>query len=417
MLPRSISRYISLQIILLISIIMLVFIGMINLVYDWGNDDSVHYFMSQEAESYIDQNLPAKQNAPIVIFPEYNALPKAIQHLFGDPTWADGELYFEYQDGQFIYLLPYYNPNTDQFLFALHIYDESLDSAMIGLTIGDLTALLALVLAILSIGVIHNLGWSVLKPIKSLREWNRHVASKDIMPTIPEQLPDFRFDELNEVAEQIQSSLTELNQRNEEEKQFLRALSHELRTPLAITKASLELINKTEQPLAPKLASKLNKIHRANTNMCATSEALLWLWSDDLAQFNTQPINLSEVIQQELANNHYLAANRQLDVSVFEQEAIIDANPILIQILVRNLIRNTLQYSAEGRINISYQLNTGLTITNPVLFETNTANEYGDYGYGVGLYLVTTLCQKMGWQCAIKQDTKQFQVRIAKIGK
>ncbi len=60
MLPRSISRYISLQIILLVAIVMLVFIAMINLVYDWGNDDSVHYFMSLEAENYIEHNRPTE---------------------------------------------------------------------------------------------------------------------------------------------------------------------------------------------------------------------------------------------------------------------------------------------------------------------------------------------------------------------
>ncbi len=285
---------------------------------------------------------------------------------------------------------------------------------MPGLTIGEVTALLALVLAVLSIGVIYNLGWSVLRPIKALREWNRQIALKDLKSKNIEQLPDFRFDELNEVARQIQSSLTEISQRNEKEKQLLRALSHELRTPLAITKASLELINKTESQLAPKLTNKLSKIQRANTNMCATSETLLWLWSDDLAQFETQPINLGEVIEQELEHNRYLAVNKLLDVSVFEQEAMIEANPVLIQILVRNLVRNALQYSAEGKIAIDFQLDAGLTITNPIAIETDYANESNDYGYGVGMYLVTTLCQKMGWQCTISQDAKQFKVRIAK---
>jgi len=417
MLPRTISRYISLQITLLVSVVMLIFIGMINLVYDWGNDDSVHYFMTLEAEKHIEQNRPTDSNAPIAVFPEYSALPKAIQQMFGRPSWLEGELYYEFQNGQYFYLLPYINPNTDQLLFVLHTYDESLDTAMVGLTIGEVTALLALILAVLSIGVIHNLGWSVLKPIKALREWNRKIASQDLTSENTEQLPNFRFDELNEVAEQIQSSLTEISQRNEKEKQFLRALSHELRTPLAITKASLELINKTESPLTPKLANKLSKIQRANTNMCATSEALLWLWSDDLAQFETQPIKLREVIEQEWEHNRYLAANKLLDVSVFDQEVMIEANPVLIQILVRNLIRNALQYSAEGKIAIDYQQDAGLTITNPIAIETDYSNESNDYGYGVGLYLVTTLCQKMGWQCAVEQDTKQFQVRIAQIGK
>ena len=414
MLPRSISRYISLQIILLVAIVMLVFIAMINLVYDWGNDDSVHYFMSLEAENYIEHNRPTESNAPIAVYPQYSSLPKAIQQMFVNQSLLEEELYYEYQNGRHFYLLPYYNPNTEQPLFVLHIYDESLDTAMPGLTIGEVTALLALVLAVLSIGVIYNLGWSVLRPIKALREWNRQIASKDLKPKNTEQLPDFRFDELNEVARQIQSSLTEISQRNEKEKQLLRALSHELRTPLAITKASLELINKTESQLAPKLTNKLSKIQRANTNMCATSETLLWLWSDDLAQFETQPINLGEVIEQELEHNRYLAVNKLLDVSVFEQEAMIEANPVLIQILVRNLVRNALQYSAEGKIAIDFQLDAGLTITNPIAIETDYANEFNDYGYGVGMYLVTTLCQKMGWQCTISQDAKQFKVRIAK---
>lgn len=413
MLPRSISRYISLQIILLVSVVMLVFIGMINLVYDWGNDDSVHYFMTLEAENYIEHNRPTERNAPIAIFPDYRALPETVRQLFGQPSWIAEELNYKYQDDRHFYLLPYPHPGTGQLLFVLHIYDESLDTAMVGLSVGDLTGLLALLLTVLSIGVIHNLGWSVLKPIKALREWNRQIATKDLTPRNTERRPDFHFDELNELAGQIVSSLTEISQQNEKEKQFLRALSHELRTPLAITKASLELINKTESQLTPKLANKLGKIQRANTNMCATSEALLWLWSDDLTQFETQPIKLREIIEQELANSRYLAANRQLDISVFKQEAMIEANPILIHILVRNLVRNALQYSAEGKITIDYRQDAGLTITNPATNTTDTTNECNDYGYGVGLYLVSMLCQKMGWQCTVSQDNEQFTVQLA----
>ncbi|WP_019612816.1 sensor histidine kinase [Psychromonas ossibalaenae] len=412
--PRSIIRYISVQIMLLITIVMLVFIAMINLVYDWASDDSVHYFMSQEAENYIQHERPAESNASIAVYPEYSSLPKAVQKIFENQSWLEEDLYYEYQNGRHLYLLPYYNPSTERLLFILHIYDESLDTAMPGLTISQVTTLLALVLAVLSIGVIYNLGWSVLMPIKALCEWNRQIASKDLKSKNTLQQPDFRFDELNEVAGQIQSSLIEISQRNEKEKQLLRALSHELRTPLAITKASLELINKTESQLTAKLSSKLSKIQRANNNMCATSETLLWLWSDDLAQFDTQSVNLAEVIKQELDNNRYLAADKPLDISLFEQEVKIEANPVLIQILVRNLVRNALQYSAQGKLVIDFQLDTGLTIRNPVAVNTDYANESNDYGYGVGMYLVTTLCRKIGWQCTISQETEQFTVRIDK---
>ncbi|WP_028865832.1 sensor histidine kinase [Psychromonas aquimarina] len=414
MLPRSISRYISLQIIVLVTVVMLVFIAMINLVYDWGTDDSVHYFMSMKAENYIQHKRPSESNASIVVYPEYSSLPETVQKIFENHSWLEEELYYDYQNGRHLYLLPYYNPGTEQLLFVLHIYNESPDTAMPGLTIGGMTAMLALVLAVLSIGVIYNLGWSVLRPVKALREWNRQIASKDLQSKNTQRRPDFRFDELNEVAGQIQSSLTEISQRNEKEKQLLRALSHELRTPLAITKASLELINKTEPQLTAKLSSKLSKIQRANTNMCATSETLLWLWSDDLAQFETQPVNLGEVIKHELEHNRYLAADKLLDISLFEQEAMIEANPVLVQILVRNLVRNALQYSSEGKLLIDYQPDAGLTITNPVAVETDHSNEFNDYGYGVGLYLVTTLCQKTGWQCTISQETKQFKVQIGK---
>lgn len=416
MLNRSISRYISLQIALLVSAILLVFYYMITVVYDWGIDDSVHYFMTLEAENYIEHGTPADSNASITVYPTYDALPQPIQQIFGNQVWKEEELYYQSQDDQFFYLMPYYNSNADQLLFILHTNYEDHDSEMVDLSIGEIASLLALTIVVLSIGVIRNLGWSLIKPIKALHEWNRQISSQGQTAKSTDPIPNFRFNELNEAAEQIHHSITEINQRNDKEKQFLRVLSHELRTPLAITKASLELIHKTKSQLDPKLANKLNKIERANTNMCATSEVLLWLWSDDFAPFNTQRLNLNEIIQLEIENNLYLAANKDVTFSLFEHEALIEANPVLVQIVVRNLIRNALQYSTDGKIKIDFQPKAGLTVSNPVDNQTNPENGAGDYGYGIGLYLVSTLCDKMKWECVIQQDTKQFQIRIAKIG-
>ncbi|OLQ81344.1 hypothetical protein BIT28_27475 [Photobacterium proteolyticum] len=415
MLSRSISRYISLQIALLISVILLVFYYMITVVYDWGLDDSVHYFMTLEAQSYIEHGNPAANNASIVVYPTFESLPQPVQHVFGNHVWEEEELYFQSQDDQFFYLMPYYNSNADQLLFVLHTNYELSNNEMVGLSVGEIASLLALTIVILTIGVIRNLGWSLIKPLNALHEWNRQVSATKQTLTSADPMPDFRFNELNETAEQIRHSIVEINQRNDKEKQFLRVLSHELRTPLAITKASLELINKTKPQLDPKLANKLNKIERANTNMCATSEVLLWLWSDDLTQFNTQQVNLNEIIKQELECNQYLAANKSVNISLFEHEAFIEANPVLVQLLVRNLVRNALQYSADGNINIDFKPGSGLTLINPIASQDSSINEPDDYGYGIGLYLVTTLCEKMNWKCVIQQDMEQFQVYIKKL--
>ena len=415
MLSRSISRYISLQIALLISVILLVFYYMITVVYDWGLDDSVHYFMTLEAESYIEHGNPAANNASIVVYPTFESLPQPVQHVFGNQVWEEEELYFQSQDDQFFYLMPYYNSSADQLLFVLHTNYELSNNEMVGLSVGEIASLLALTIVILTIGVIRNLGWSLIKPINALHEWNRQISATKPTFTSTAPMPDFRFNELNETAEQIRHSMIEINQRNDKEKQFLRVLSHELRTPLAITKASLELINKTNSQLDPKLANKLNKIERANANMCATSEVLLWLWSDDLTQFNTQQVELNEIIKQELESNQYLTAKKNVNVSLFEHEVFIEANPILVQLLVRNLVRNALQYSADGNISIDFQSDSGLTLINPIASLDSSINEPDDYGYGIGLYLVTTLCEKMNWECEIQQDMEQFQVYIKKL--
>ncbi|WP_239411547.1 HAMP domain-containing sensor histidine kinase [Photobacterium sp. OFAV2-7] len=388
---------------------------MITVVYDWGLDDSVHYFMTLEAENYIEHGTSAASNASIAVYPTFESLPQPVRHVFGNQSWEEEELYFQSQGDQFFYLMPYYNSNADRLLFVLHTNYELSNNEMVGLSVGEIASLLALTIVVLTIGVIRNLGWSLIKPINALHEWNRQISAKNQNFTSAAPMPDFRFNELNEAAEQIRHSMIEINQRNDKEKQFLRVLSHELRTPLAITKASLELINKTKSQLDPKLANKLNKIERANANMCATSEVLLWLWSDDLTQFRTQQVDLNEIIKQEIESNQYLAANKSVNISLFEHEVFIEANPVLMQLLVRNLVRNALQYSADGNISIDFQPDSGLTLINPIASQDSSINEPNDYGYGIGLYLVTTLCEKMQWECEIQQNMEQFQVRIKTI--
>ena len=81
----------------------------------------------------------------------------------------------------------------------------------------------------------------------------------------------------------------------------------------------------------------------------------------------------------------------------------------LEQVLV-NLLRNALQYSDEGVVEIVVR-DRSLLISNPIGAAQGT-DESMAFGYGLGLDLVQRLCQKSGWRLHYSSDEQRFRCEL-----
>ncbi|UTA81256.1 HAMP domain-containing histidine kinase [Halomonas sp. XH26] len=249
----------------------------------------------------------------------------------------------------------------------------------------------SLVTGIFSLVLFLVISWlfkSAVKPLSLLVEWSSRVKQH------PGSEIDVQFSisELNQIANQLLSTLQQVREYNEREQQFLRHASHELRTPLAIIQASLDTLGVRTAPEDPNFPSLL-RASRACANMILLSEALLWL-----ARPSSRPIGKSIVwpgalCSELLVDMQYLVENKNIQVSLNDQASSINIEHDLFRIVLANLIRNAFQHTSSGTITLVITDNS-LVISNPV----DAAGKSETVSFGLGLQLVERIANRLDWQ-------------------
>lgn len=410
---------------LLMLLVLLLTGWMVKTVYDWGYDDAFYYMLAQEGEKalQIEERSPKQLGrliSPAGMMPElfttavyahFSDLPDTVKTFFS-PDSSSYELLVHEVGHEVVYLLPYGWSDRPEF-YLLHRYSMT-DEDNVGffsLMLENRNILLVMIMLLFAYVLIMHLGLRLVQPVRELTRW---VQQLDEVKSNPSERPNFKFTELEQVANQVQQSFQAVQQQAEKETQFLRSLSHELRTPLAISKAALELLNRQKNSLPEKVQSRLDKIQRANSNMIATSDSILWLWSQDPLPDQTQKIHLQILLQEIVRDHQHLLRGRQVNVVLPDSDLVCSGNQKVLTILFRNLIRNAFQYTAEGEVCVSLQ-GDQLCIDNPIRVDLTPDSEEGikEYGFGIGLYLVQHICCRLGWQCRHLQHNKRFRVELS----
>ncbi len=424
----NIGRYIGTRVTVLMVALVAIYSITVDRVYQWGIYDTTHYFLSLEADRLLGTlqrtgELPSVPSPDTQYFADQTTLPTTLQTLFMTTELKDGELLSDERAGMVTYLLPFKHPDTGQYLFVSHTYNAADDSYDVGINISELLLLIGLFILVIMVLLVKSLAWSIIQPVQALEKWASAITPDDTQ-RLPLSSSQLKFTELNRVADRLETSITTIENHNQREKSFLRTLSHELRTPLAIIKAALDLFEKKPEGLNASHQSKLGRMRRANNNMLSTTDCLLWLWSGQhKTQNHTRPktkVHLARLVQDIVAMNRYLLQQKSVEVTVdIPQGLIIEIELTLLQMVVGNLVRNAFQYSAPGTITIAADP-TSITVSNPIGDQPNdkqptpsTPPASGDYGYGVGLYLVETICSQQDWPLNISREEPHFLVRVS----
>ena len=246
----------------------------------------------------------------------------------------------------------------------------------------------------------------VTKPVGSLRDWARTLDENELNKSVP----NFRFRELNVLANIIHSSLSKVKESVEREQQFLSHASHELRTPIAVTKTNTELLLKVmeKEGASEKQVTILQRIERANKTMANLTETLLWLSRDERNLPESEPLELSRLVNSLTGDLSYLLESKDVELTVETEPLTIMAADIPCQIVLINLIRNAFQHTAEGSVVISQKKNRVL-ITNT---NKDKSVDTADLGFGLGLQLTKKLADKYQWQYReqLKDDCYEAEI-------
>ena len=159
-----------------------------------------------------------------------------------------------------------------------------------------------------------------------------------------------RRDEIYLLATTINALLQRIEHSLQREKQITADISHELRTPLAGIRGNLEvLLRKRREPEQYEL--KIEQVLRETDRMNKLLEQLLQLSRIETGHIkpNTEQIKLQPFCTSFLKKWETLLAEKDLHVElVIPIEATILADASLLEIILGNLLSNTLKYSSKG---------------------------------------------------------------------
>jgi len=222
--------------------------------------------------------------------------------------------------------------------------------------------------------------------------------------------------ELEVIADAVNAYI----QRNERfvkrERAFISTASHELRTPIATISGASELALK-QPDLSPRTRQQLQRIHSTISNIEQLIHLLLMLARDParLAALS-EPLALEQLLPDIVADHGYLAAGKELEVKIDSLSACkVLAPESMVQVAVGNLLRNAIENSDRGVIGLSLSAKAVVVIDDPghgmkpeevaAIYarmsrnQSNTAQRY--VGSGIGLDLITRLCEHLGWRLEI----------------
>jgi len=146
----------------------------------------------------------------------------------------------------------------------------------------------------------------------------------------------------------------------QQQQNFMMAVTHELKTPIAVAKLNMETLQKhnLEQQQKQKfISSALQEMNRLNTlanNILVASQ--LESSKHNLAK---EKIDFSALVQNILSNTENNFFDKKFDAQI-EPELFLNADSLLLQMLVNNLIENASKYSPKNStITVKLKKQTG----------------------------------------------------------
>jgi signal transduction histidine kinase len=395
---------------------LIIILGYTTLLIDFGDrglDLAVKLRLDMEVQAYskkynVNPDTPLPEYTNFKTYLGYANLPQAIRNAMPESDFSSKELSifdpFEEDIMQFIY--PWQRPDNRWIYFIFTVnFDDATERVMQDLNnmfsfIGQTGLTVLAIIVVLMLAFLHRISRS----IDELRKWANSLEPK----TLDQQKKSFKYKELNQLADLIYNNTKRIASGVEREQRFLETASHELRTPIAILQNNLELLEYKGLSTDPRFAASFTRMTNAVNNMHHLTTTLLWASRKESAPPLTAEVNLEALIEDLIAENHYLLRDKPVAVSKLLSNQTIIASKHVLRIILGNIIRNAFQHTFEGEISIHNTADTFAVF--------NSKSPEGDVtdaeSYGLGIMLIEQLVEKMGWNITFEDSDAFFSVTL-----
>ena len=263
----------------------------------------------------------------------------------------------------------------------------------------ELLLTIALILGILLL-FMYVMVLRKLYPLKKLHRQIERFAAGDLEVKIDEQ----GGDEIGKIAQSFDKAIRHIKQLMSSKNLFMRNIMHELKTP--ITKGRI-IVETIDDPMAKQVL--VNAFERMNELISDLAEV------ERITMYNFEPqmedTTLAKVIER---------TERVLMADAKRYEIRCDDRPLhtdikLLALVLKNLMDNGIKYSPDKHVRVQSVGNrievrsVGEPLKEDLSFYTEpfSQEEKRSHGFGLGLYIVANILEKLGYGFRYRYDKER----------
>ncbi|HEY4286536.1 MAG TPA: HAMP domain-containing sensor histidine kinase [Puia sp.] len=218
------------------------------------------------------------------------------------------------------------------------------------------------------------------------------------------RLPDTKIEEFNFMNHHLQRMAARIDREYLILKEFTENASHEMQTPLAIIRSKLDLAIQ-DQHLSEMQSSTLQSAYASVKKLTSLNRSLLLIAKISNDQYSSSTmINVKEKLYDKIIQFQELWKDK-LTVTYDLNDAEINANPDLVDILLNNLFSNASKHNIQdGRVMLHLTAttleikNTGrpVSLDRTRMFQRFYKGSLEDDNNGLGLSIIKQICDLSG---------------------
>ncbi len=205
--------------------------------------------------------------------------------------------------------------------------------------------------------LIGALGWWVvrlgLRPLERIGDTAGKIAAGDLSQRVEPAEPTTEVGRLglslNAMLAQIEDAFAERATSEERLRTFLADASHELRTPLASIRGYAELFRMGAARNGADTEDAMSRIEQEAARMGVLVDDLLLLARlDEVRDTAREPVDLAEIARDAAADARAMAPDRDISLSIADEETVVPGDEDRLRQVVGNLMRNALVHTPDG---------------------------------------------------------------------
>lgn len=224
------------------------------------------------------------------------------------------------------------------------------------------------------------------------------------------------IDEFDQLSVALNDMSLTLHRQYVGQKEFTDHAAHEMQTPLAVVTTQLDRILTTE-PLTGEQINLMEQAQGSVRRLVQLNKSLLLLTKIENNQFGDQQrVNLSELVNRLHLNFASYAQHRGLNWTTrIEPNVFRLMNPYLAEVLISNLLKNSLTHALPNTFAQLELTNAQFTVTNvgswlpfpaEQLFDRFVKNPARPESTGLGLALVKQIADRYGMTVDYRYDER-----------